>query len=781
MEHSKASNRGLVAIAVLIFLIPSQAGPLLTRSCPTVVSFDTVQQAINEAEEGSTILVPSGTYFEHVIVNKTVSLIGENPSATIIDGGGTGTVIEVAADGVQIAGFTIQNSGWGWTRNGILVQNASRCEIRFNRLVHNCHNIRMNFSRDSLVVGNAINGDGYGIRLLHAVNCAAAGNNVTGCIGGIHLEFAENCTVERNFLARNNQGIRLYSPCSFNVISANTVTNNTYDGMIDNSMNRNSTFFENRIYHNNFINNTYPFICKGSGNVWQDGYPSGGNFWDRYNGSDLLSGLNQDETGSDGIGDVPYAIDADNIDQYPLIRHWDCFPVRNVDTGMGYASIRLAVNANETLDGHTLRIESALFYENVKVNKSLNLKGQGASKTIIDGNGSGTVLQVTASNVNISDLTVRHSGSLSPPYGFDCGVLLNHTLAFKMNRCSITENTRGLYILYSNFSSIEETALTSNEQGMSLWYSGGNVLNRNTMADNKYDFGVFGSELSHFANLIDTSNTVHGSPIIYFVGARDLVINETTAGTLYFIDCINVTVRNLALKNNGQGVFCFNVTDSRIENVSSTDSSYGIYLQKSTNNCITVSNCRNDWVGLYLQESNLNLIENNKAAECEKALSLYEAYNNTIRNNDIVYSIYGIRLFSSSFNSVFHNNFLGNTQDVDQPISHRNLWDNGFEGNYWSGYLGSDFDGDGVGDTNLPAETVDNYPLMSPYLAGDINHDGKTSILDVVEISISFLTVPSDESWNPHADVAAPYGKIDFEDLNVVMANYGARAALQTM
>ncbi len=60
------------------------------------------------------------------------------------------------------------------------------------------------------------------------------------------------------------------------------------------------------------------FVC--SGNVWDDGYPSGGNYWSNYTGFDLYSGPYQNLTGSDGIGDTNHTIDANNQDGYPLIK-----------------------------------------------------------------------------------------------------------------------------------------------------------------------------------------------------------------------------------------------------------------------------------------------------------------------------------------------------------------------------------------------------------------------------------------------------------------------------
>jgi hypothetical protein len=61
---------------------------------------------------------------------------------------------------------------------------------------------------------------------------------------------------------------------------------------------------------------------SNSVNAWDDGYPSGGNYWSDYTGVDLRKGPYQNETGSDGIGDTPYSIDSDNADRYPLMNLW---------------------------------------------------------------------------------------------------------------------------------------------------------------------------------------------------------------------------------------------------------------------------------------------------------------------------------------------------------------------------------------------------------------------------------------------------------------------------
>jgi len=285
---------------------------------------------------------------------------------------------------------------------------------------------------------------------------------------------------------------------------------------------------------------------------------------------------------------------------------------------------------------------------------------------------------------------------------------------------------------------------------MLLWYSGNNVLEKNEMSNNSYNFGVFGGGFSDFDNVIDTSNTVDEKPIQYLVGVEDEVFdNQTDVGVLYLINSINVTMRNLNLMKNGHAVFCFNMTNSVIENVTTSGNSYGIYLQDSSDNFIHNSDCFEDWVGIYLQDSDGNVVESNTAGNCEKGISLYEADSNNLRGNTVFNNVYGIRFFDSHLNEIFHNNLIENTREQASLISSfQNIWDNGFEGNYWSDYVGPDANRDGLGDINRTIDNanIDHYPLLGAFSNFSVHYEG--DFHDVTVISNSSILSFAFESTN---------------------------------
>ncbi len=84
---------------------------------------------------------------------------------------------------------------------------------------------------------------------------------------------------------------------------------------------------DNTIYHNNFINNTLQaYVTPNYNNTWDNGYPSGGNYWSDYTGTDLYSGPDQNIAGSDFRGNTPYIINQNNTDHYPLTTPYETEP-----------------------------------------------------------------------------------------------------------------------------------------------------------------------------------------------------------------------------------------------------------------------------------------------------------------------------------------------------------------------------------------------------------------------------------------------------------------------
>jgi nitrous oxidase accessory protein NosD len=84
--------------------------------------YPAIQEAVDAAAPGDTVFVSSDTYHENVKINKSLHLIGENKDTTLIDGSAAGSVVWIITDGVEVSGFTLQNSGPGWPASVLLLQ-----------------------------------------------------------------------------------------------------------------------------------------------------------------------------------------------------------------------------------------------------------------------------------------------------------------------------------------------------------------------------------------------------------------------------------------------------------------------------------------------------------------------------------------------------------------------------------------------------------------------------------------------------------------------------------
>ena len=189
---------------------------------------------------------------------------------------------------------------------------------------HNC--IYLDGSSGNTLSGNNVAANvGYGIWLDDSSRNIFSANIMNNDLYGAYLLSSSNDTLSGNNIANNGYGVYI-DISSGNVLSGNTFTTNREDAVELNESSGNS------IFHNNFINNTLlqayvegPF--NESINAWDDGYPSGGNYWSDYSGADSFSGPYQNETGSDGIGDVPNVIDPVIIDHYPLMGTFSEFSI----------------------------------------------------------------------------------------------------------------------------------------------------------------------------------------------------------------------------------------------------------------------------------------------------------------------------------------------------------------------------------------------------------------------------------------------------------------------
>lgn len=234
---------------------------------------DSIQDAINQAVEGTAILIKKGRHVEEsypIIVNKTVVIVGEKVESTIVDGNGTERgIFLVRSDGVMIKNLTMRNT----------------IEHGFVEVA--------------------------GVHLFNVRNAEISNCKIENCMVGVLLKNSSESIISRNaFLNNRWAGIVIRDNSTSNLFVGNTIsTNNIGLRVADRSCKG------NRVYHNNFVDNLKQVELLAIGGTWHNGYPSGGNYWSDYTGVDKFRGSSQDEFGSDGIGDESYR----KLDEYPFM------------------------------------------------------------------------------------------------------------------------------------------------------------------------------------------------------------------------------------------------------------------------------------------------------------------------------------------------------------------------------------------------------------------------------------------------------------------------------
>jgi len=272
--------------------------------------FHTIQEAINAASAGDTVFVKIGTYYEHLIVNQSLTLIGENRNLTVVDGSGNGEIVDIQANDVYIGNFTLQNAGIG-AYGAVWVQGYSNAVICNNTMIDNHHGVcvwtgALNATISGNLIYNRQPSYADGIRLGLSSGNLVTGNTVINESTGIGLDWTSNNIVRNNIVVNNYIGIGAGNPSYENVFSENTIANNSYGFLI--------AIYNSKFLHNNIINNSVQAAFYGQySNAWNNSCE--GNCWSDYSGTD---------SDGDGIGDTPYIIDSNNIDHYPLMNlYWN--------------------------------------------------------------------------------------------------------------------------------------------------------------------------------------------------------------------------------------------------------------------------------------------------------------------------------------------------------------------------------------------------------------------------------------------------------------------------
>jgi len=256
----------------------------------THADYRTIQEAINAAKNGATIIIENGSYNELLAINKTITLIGEDKNTTILNFNpnhkvGQVSIITINANNCSIENLQITLSNISVLAKGITIN-----------------------SKNNTIINNEITNDLIGIKTSGSMN-----NNISHNIFSNNAEYSiylstdsDSNKVSFNIMKNSSNGIAIQGS-KYNKVYKNCITNNQIG--IYCCCDAQSNIFYNNTLSKNSNHNAQD--TSGKINIWYD-YPHGnGNYWDDY------SGVDQNR---DGRGDTPYKIpNTGEEDMYPLM------------------------------------------------------------------------------------------------------------------------------------------------------------------------------------------------------------------------------------------------------------------------------------------------------------------------------------------------------------------------------------------------------------------------------------------------------------------------------
>ncbi len=182
-------------------------------------NYSRIQDAIDDASERDTVFVfdDSSPYYEHVTIDKSITLLGENRDTTIIDANKSGSPITLEANNVTVCGFTIQNSGeYCYEAAGIYIKNSGGAfdsnnnYIIGNNIIHNHHGFYGHTSKNNTITNNIIMNNAH---------------------GGIYFDACHFNIIQNNTIIGNTNGVMIYDS-SFVKVNKNTIDDNYEFGVL---------------------------------------------------------------------------------------------------------------------------------------------------------------------------------------------------------------------------------------------------------------------------------------------------------------------------------------------------------------------------------------------------------------------------------------------------------------------------------------------------------------------------------------------------------------------
>ncbi len=567
-------------------------------------NYSRIQDAINHASPGDTIYVydDSSPYFENVVVNKSITLIGEDKNSTEINGSFLDTMLDtlsIVSDYITISGFRITN----------------------NRGYH--YQAAVKIKGDYIVLSNCIitENEWIGISLVDASYCRIEDCELFQNLVAIYLVGSKNNVLQNCICHDNADGITLFSSSDDNQLIDCICSGNHFDNI---------------------------HIQQSSGNqitgcVCQNGYDGISLSYaprTKMRNTSMMNNYANFGIGSSSLSDFSCDIDISNTingkPMYYLIEQHHL--IIDETTEIGFLGL---VNC------HNISVKNRYFsnnFEGILLAGTADSVIENCSFHNNDGHG---MFLLSCRNITVEDCAIYNS--------FWDGIFLFNSSYNSIYTCFFQDALAGVNLDYSTYNNMQDLTIGDCRVGFSFDSSKNNVLRNNELL--RCGLQVTGTVPADYRNDVDSSNTVNGKPLCYYIDQTNRTI-PSSAGQVILTNCTDCVVSQCNLSEASIGLeLAYSARNIVEENILANNNVVGIDLDGSENdnNIIRGNILQDNNYGIDVDSSRNNLFQNNVLTENDLGFSFDTCWENTMIGNIIQGGSQGISLVSC-----WNNNFTGN-------------------------------------------------------------------------------------------------------------------------